>query len=51
VEVERISEGQRFTTKIISELRGLPQPAAAAALAERNSDRSAMPLSRTRAAR
>ena len=51
VEVERISEGQRFTTKIISELRGLPQPDPAAALAERNSDRSAVPLARAREAR
>ena len=51
VEVERISEGQRFTTKIISELRGLPQPDPSAALAERAGDRSAVPLSRTREAR
>jgi len=51
VEVERISEGQRFTTKIISEVRGLPQPDPAAALAERNADRSAVPLSRAREAR
>jgi exonuclease VII large subunit len=51
VEVERISEGQRFTTKIISELRGLPQPDPAAALAERGGDRSAVPLSRAREAR
>jgi hypothetical protein len=51
VEVERISEGQRFTTKVISELRGLPQPDPAAALADRNSDRSAIPLSRTREGR
>ena len=50
VEVERISEGQRFTTKIISE-RGLPQPDPAAALAERNADRSAVPLSRAGEAR
>ena len=51
VEVERISEGQRFTTKIISELRSLPQPDPAAALAERNADRSVVPLSRAREAR
>ena len=51
VEVERISEGQRFTTKIISELRGLPQPDPSAALAERGGDRSAVPLSRAREAR
>jgi exonuclease VII large subunit len=51
VEVERISEGQRFTTKIISESRGLPQPDPSAALAERAGDRSAVPLSRTREAR
>jgi multidrug efflux pump subunit AcrA (membrane-fusion protein) len=35
VEVERISEGQRFTTKIIGDLRALPQPDPAAALGER----------------
>jgi DNA repair exonuclease SbcCD ATPase subunit len=51
VEVERISEGQRFTTKVISDLRGLPQPDPAAALAERNSDRGAVPLSRGRETR
>src|SRR6476661_10049849 len=50
VEVERISEGQRFTTKIISELRSLPQPDPSAALAERAGDRSAVPLSRAREA-
>ena len=27
VEVERISEGQRFTTKLLSEARALPDPA------------------------
>ena len=47
VEVERISEGQRFTTKIIGDLRALPQPDPAAALAER----VASPLSRAREAR
>jgi hypothetical protein len=47
VEVERISEGQRFTTKIIGDLRALPQPDPAAALAER----VAAPLSRAREAR
>ena len=26
IEVERISEGQRFTTKLLAELRGLPRP-------------------------
>jgi hypothetical protein len=55
VEVERISEGQRFTTKIISELRGLPQPDPSATLADRNADRNAdrsgVPLSRAREAR
>lgn len=51
VEVERISEGQRFTTKIISELRALPQPDPSAALAERAGDRGAVPLSRAREAR
>ena len=51
VEVERISEGQRFTTKVISELRGLPQPDPSAALAERAGDRGAAPLSRAREAR
>jgi hypothetical protein len=47
VEVERISEGQRFTTKVMADLRALPQPDPAAALAER----SAVPLSRAREAR
>ena len=52
VEVERISEGQRFTTKIMSELRGLPQPDPAAALDERATpDRAAVPISRAREAR
>ena len=32
LEVERIAEGQRFTTKVVSELRGLPAPNAAASL-------------------
>lgn len=27
IEVERISEGQRFTTKLLSEARALPEPA------------------------
>lgn len=27
IEVERISEGQRFTTKLLSEARALPDPA------------------------
>ena len=49
VEVERISEGQRFTTKVLSDSRALPQPDPAAALAER--DRSAVPLSRPRETR
>ena len=49
VEVERISEGQRFTTKVISDLRALPQPDPTAALAER--DRDGVPLSRAREAR
>src|SRR2546423_1439046 len=48
VEVERISEGQRFTTKVISDLRALPQPDPSAALAERAAERSAAPLSRAR---
>ncbi len=51
VEVERISEGQRFTTKVISEFRALPQPDPSAALAEHAADRSAVPLSRAREAR
>ena len=46
IEVERISEGQRFTTKIISELRGLPQPDAS--LAGDRGERVAVPLLRTR---
>jgi len=47
VEVERISEGQRFTTKVIGDLRALPQPDPSAALGER----VASPLSRAREAR
>ena len=33
IEVERISEGQRFTTKVLSEMRALPEPDAADAVA------------------
>ena len=51
VEVERISEGQRFTTKVIADLRALPQPDPSGALAERAGDRSAVPLPRAREAR
>ena len=51
IEVERISEGQRFTTKILGEMRALPQPDASAGLAERGADRVAVPLSRAREAR
>jgi hypothetical protein len=52
VEVERISEGQRFTTKIMSEFRGLPQPDPAAALGERATPGgAAVPISRAREAR
>ena len=51
VEVERISEGQRFTTKVMSELRALPQPDPSAALADRASERGAAPLSRAREGR
>ena len=50
VEVERISEGQRFTTKVMSEMRSLPLPDASAALAE-HGERVAVPLSRNREAR
>ena len=50
VEVERISEGQRFTTKIMSELRALPQPDPSSALGDRAGERGAVPL-RTREAR
>jgi hypothetical protein len=49
VEVERISEGQRFTTKLLSEFRALPQPDAAAVVADR--DRDGVPLVRAREAR
>ena len=49
VEVERISEGQRFTTKVIADLRALPQPDPSVAMNDR--DRSAVPLSRAREAR
>ena len=47
VEVERISEGQRFTTKIIGDLRALPQPDPSVAVP----DRVAVPISRAREAR
>ena len=46
IEVERISEGQRFTTKLLGELRALPQPDAS--LAADRADRVAVPLVRTR---
>ena len=49
VEVERISEGQRFTTKVIADLRALPQPDASIPMNDR--DRAAVPLSRAREAR
>jgi multidrug efflux pump subunit AcrA (membrane-fusion protein) len=51
VEVERISEGQRFTTKVMSEMRSLPLPDASAAVGERGADLVAVPLSRTRETR
>ena len=47
VEVERISEGQRYTTKVIGELRALPQPDPSVAIP----DRVAVPISRAREAR
>ena len=47
VEVERISEGQRFTTKVLNDLRALPQGDPSVAIP----DRSAVPLSRAREAR
>ena len=47
VEVERISEGQRFTTKVMADLRALPQPDASSELG----GRSGAPLSRAREAR
>ena len=40
VEVERISEGQRFTTKLLSEMRALPAPNP---LAQAQVDRLAQP--------
>jgi multidrug efflux pump subunit AcrA (membrane-fusion protein) len=46
IEVERISEGQRFTTKLLGELRALPQPDAS--LAGDRGERVAVPLVRTR---
>jgi len=51
VEVERISEGQRFATKIMSEMRSLPLPDAGVVGGERGADRVAVPLSRTRETR
>jgi multidrug efflux pump subunit AcrA (membrane-fusion protein) len=47
IEVERISEGQRFTTKILGEMRALPQPDPSVAVP----DRVAVPISRAREAR
>lgn len=50
LEVERISEGQRFTSKLLAEFRALPQPDAAASLGERlqdrNADRAGVPVGR-----
>jgi len=46
IEVERVSEGQRFTTKMLGEIRSLPQPDAGAV-----AERSAVPLPRAREAR
>jgi hypothetical protein len=51
VEVERISEGQRFTTKVIADLKALPLPDASAGVGDRQHDRSPVPLSRAREAR
>jgi multidrug efflux pump subunit AcrA (membrane-fusion protein) len=51
IEVERVSEGQRFTTKILGEMRALPQADASAGLAEHAGERVAVPLSRAREAR
>jgi hypothetical protein len=51
VEVERISEGQRFATKVMSEMRALPLPDASAVGGERGADRVAVPLSRARETR
>jgi multidrug efflux pump subunit AcrA (membrane-fusion protein) len=47
VEVERISEGQRFTTKVMNDLRALPQGDPSVAIP----DRAAVPLSRAREVR
>ena len=49
VEVERISEGQRFTTKVMADLRALPQADPSIPVNDR--DRSAVPLSRVRESR
>ena len=46
IEVERISEGQRFTTKLLGDLRALPQPDAS--VADDRGERVAVPLVRTR---
>lgn len=55
LEVERVSEGQRFTTKLLSELRPLPQPDGSAdlggRLASRGADRVAAPRGRIGEAR
>ena len=47
VEVERISEGQRYTTNVLGDLRALPQPDPSVAVP----DRVAVPISRAREAR
>ena len=44
VEVERISEGQRFTTRLMNDLRALPQPDPSVAVPER----AAVPIARAR---
>lgn len=49
IEVERVSEGQRFTTKLLGEIRALPQPDPSVPIGDR--DRGAVPLSRAREAR
>ena len=49
VEVERISEGQRFTTKVIADLRSLPQGDPSIPMNDR--ERAAVPLSRARESR
>ncbi len=45
IEVERVSEGQRYTTKVLAELRALPAPNPLAAWPDRAGQGAAVPVS------